>query len=135
MATQDTADRIEALRNNLRIAADLIGPDVSHVNPEYTRALSEFGCMASGITTEHKESFEALAIQLAQTPTPDASTEAFVNDLEVSADLIGKDIDTATTERPEYIRALAEHACLIADISGYHADSARDLLVGILTND
>lgn len=135
MATMTTADRIKELRASLQIAADLIGPDILHVNSEYTRALSEFGCMNSGISTEHKEAFEALAIELAQTPHPEASATALVNDLEVSADLIGPDIDTATADRPEYLRALAEHACLIADISGDHANSVHDMLFGILTND
>lgn len=135
MATQDTADRIEALRTSLRIAADLIGPDIKTVDPEYTRAISEFGCMTSDITTEHKESFEALAIELAQTTDPDRNVDALATDLEASADLIGPDIGIASADRPDYIRALSEHACLIADISGHHAESVHAVLVGVLTND
>lgn len=135
MATMTTTGRIEELRASLQIAADLIGPDILPVDSEYTRALSEFGCMNSGISTIHKEAFENLAIQLAQTPRPEASAASLVNDLEVSALLIGDDIDVTLTERPERLQALCEHACVVAEIDSAHADSVHDLLIGVLTND
>lgn len=134
MATQDTADRIEALRNNLRIATDLIGPDAENVESEYLRAISEFACMASGISTDHKEALIALVIELAHTTDPDRNVETLIEHLEASADILGRDITLAVESRPEYVRALSEHACFMADISGHHADSVQDVLVGILTN-
>lgn len=134
MATQTTAERIEALRKNLHIAADLIGSDVHQVDPEYIRAVSEFACMASGISTDHKEALIALVIELAYTTNPQGNVDALTRDLEASADLIGRDHQD-TERRSEYIRALSEHACLMADISGHHADSVHEVLVGILPND
>lgn len=135
MATTPVNPRFQHLQDSLRIAADLIGPDIKTVDPEYTRAISEFGCMTSDITTEHKESFEALAIELAQTTDPDRNVDALATDLEASADLTGPDIGIAAANRPDYIRALAEHACFVADISGHHAESVHDVLVGVLAND
>lgn len=133
MATTLVDPRFQDLRDSLRIAADLIGPDTQNVDPEYTRAISEFACMTSGISTEYKEIFATLTNELAQTTDPEGNASALANDLEVSAVLIEPDSDIAS--RPDYTRALAEHACFAADISGHHADSVHDLLVGILTND
>lgn len=135
MTPTTTDARFQGLRASLQIAADLIGSDPQSVNPEYIRALSEFGSMNSGIGTEYKEAFEALVVELAQTPRPDKSVEALVNDLEASADLVGTDVAITIANRPDYIQALAEHACLMADISGHHADSVHTVLVGVLSND
>lgn len=127
--------RTTELARNLAIASDLIGDDPINVHPEYIRALSEHTCIASGVNSEHKEAVADLLIGLGQTNDPVRNAHALAQDLAASADLIGNDIHLATTNRPEYIRALSEHACFMADISGDHADSVQDVLIGILTSD
>lgn len=135
MTTQTLTERIEALRKNLHISTDLLCSGTDGVDGEYIRAVSEYACMASGISTDHKESLIALVIELAHTTDPQRNVDALAKHLEASADILGRDVTLAVEARPEYVRALCEHACFIADFSGHHADSVQDILVGILTND
>lgn len=127
-------DRLTSLRRNLSVSADLIGPDIETVHPEYIRALSECTCMASSLSTDYKEIIETLSIEFAQTSRSDLSVAAFMLDLEASIDLIGTDTVPEDTENSEYVRGLSEHACLVGNISPQHAASVRALLVGILDN-
>lgn len=66
MPTCKTPDeRIDALARNLRVATDLIGPDIADTNAvhsEYIRALTEQTCSASGISTNHKGAIESLFV-------------------------------------------------------------------------
>lgn len=43
-------EAIDALAHNMKIAASLIGNDIAGVDPEYTRAMCEFVCYASGLS-------------------------------------------------------------------------------------
>lgn len=136
MTTTKTRDeRVTALTHNLRITADLIGPDPENAHPEYLRALSEQACLASSISTNHKDAVSELAVSFAQTTDPDRSIAAFAQDVEASTDLIGPDISVDGLVNPEYIRALTEHACFVANLSGNNAEAVHAVFVGILTDD
>lgn len=134
MTVTTPEDRMTALQRNLTISADLIGPDIETGHPEYIRALSEYTCMASGISTDYKETVEDLSVQFAQTFRSDRSVATFMLDLESSIDLIDPSTTPEIAENSEYVRGLSEHACLAGNISPEHAPSVRALLMSIFAN-
>lgn len=124
------AERIKALARNLTTAADLVGRDHREVHPEYLRALSESACMASGISTDRKESVIALTIDIGEANDPAQAITDLTHNLTIAAELSGNDLKHV---HPEYIRALSEHTCYASGISGDHAELIRDILTDILT--
>lgn len=123
------SDRVKALARNLTITTDLVGSDHHEANPEYLRALSEYACTASGISTDHKESVIALAIDIGEANDPAQAIEDLAHNLTVAADLIGEDMKNV---HPEYVRALSEHTCYASGISGDHAELVRNIFTDIL---
>lgn len=60
-------ERVQALARNLEVAHSLVGDDVLQgrdENPEYLRAVTEFICEASGISTDAKEAVETLLVSI-----------------------------------------------------------------------
>lgn len=62
----DSNEAIDTLANNMKIAATLIGNDIADVEPEYTRAVCEFTCYASGLSGELAGDIEAILFHYCQ---------------------------------------------------------------------
>lgn len=112
MAGINSSERIETLRTHLQTAVGLIGSDTDDVDPEYARGISEFVCMTSGISTEHKDVLAALVVRWASTSDPDLSVNVFIRDMKVRASRTGlginvlfaavaEEIDLSASETPE----------------------------------
>lgn len=141
MTVKTPAERIEALRHNLHIATDLFGPDCTSLRQEYTGAISEFTCIASGISTSHKEAVTDLTVELACTPYPDANIDTFAHALETMTILVGTE-PPMERHHPEYVRGLIGYACITANLVGEYGEgldpivtAVHGVLIGVLTNE
>ena len=115
----------ESLRDNLMIATDLLCSGLDDVDTEYSRAISEFACTSSGISTDYSNMFIMLVDELSSVSNPVETINTLINHMDVSADILSNNTSSTKAEA----LALAKHACKSVKLSEHRYSFVRAILV------